>query len=118
MNADGTDQRRLTNTPDDELNPVWSLDGKQIAFMSEREHPLMSGALDIFAAGAAGGEAHKITKDTVFEGGAVWSPDGNSAAYMSNKEGEWNIYRMKADGSSVRRLTDSSADDLFPIWRP
>jgi Tol biopolymer transport system component len=119
MNADGSDQRALTTDKADELRAMWSLDGKQIAFVSERDHSITTGALDIWVVDADGEpNPRPLPSDTVFEGGMRWSPDGSQVLYVSNREGDWNIYVMDANGDNVRRLTDSDADDLFPVWRP
>jgi len=37
------------------------------------------------------------------------SPDGTRIAFASNRGRQWNIYVMNADGSDLRRLTDSQA---------
>ena len=39
MNADGSDQRRLTNQAGDESHPHWSPDGQRIVFNSARTTP-------------------------------------------------------------------------------
>lgn len=36
MNADGSNLTRLTNNPSADCNPIWSPDGKQILFTSNR----------------------------------------------------------------------------------
>jgi TolB protein len=37
---------------------------------------------------------------------------------MSNREGNWEIYRINADGSNLRRLTNNAANDGLPVWSP
>ena len=37
MNADGSAQTNLTNTPGNDLNPTWSPDGTRLAFDSDRD---------------------------------------------------------------------------------
>lgn len=39
-------------------------------------------------------------------------------AYTSNKDGNGEIYIMKPDGANQTRLTDNSAQDLYPSWSP
>ncbi|MCJ7570015.1 MAG: hypothetical protein MUO58_21095 [Anaerolineales bacterium] len=46
----------------------------------------------------------------------VWSPDGSLVAFHSSRDGNMEIYVMKANGSLVARLTDNEADDMFPAW--
>ena len=37
---------------------------------------------------------------------------------MSNREGNWEIYVMNVDGSSLKRLTSNSSIDGLPTWSP
>ena len=37
MNADGSDQTRLTTSPGTDTQPTWSPDGQQIAFRTDRD---------------------------------------------------------------------------------
>ncbi len=39
-------------------------------------------------------------------------------AFHSNRDGNWNIYVMKPDGSNQTRLTDNPAADSWPSWSP
>ncbi|NLE75741.1 MAG: hypothetical protein GX605_03170 [Chloroflexi bacterium] len=46
------------------------------------------------------------------------SPDGRTIAFMSQRDGNWEIYRIAADGSGLRRLTNHPAQDGVPAWSP
>jgi Tol biopolymer transport system component len=36
--------------------------------------------------------------------------------FVSDCDGNWEIYVIKADGSSLTQLTNYPADDLHPAW--
>ncbi|MBC7263177.1 MAG: PD40 domain-containing protein [Chloroflexi bacterium] len=38
--------------------------------------------------------------------------------FQSDRDGNWEIYRMKNDGSEQTRLTFNDADDTAPTWHP
>ena len=44
--------------------------------------------------------------------------DSGQIAFVSNRTGPQDIYIMDADGSNIRQLTASSADDQLPAWSP
>ncbi len=46
------------------------------------------------------------------------SPDGQQVVFMSRRDGNWEIYLIKADGSNLTRLTDDPATDGLPTWSP
>jgi TolB protein len=56
MNADGTSQTRLTDSPRDDNSTAWSPDGKQIAFVSWRDNNP-----DIFVMNADGTGVAQLT---------------------------------------------------------
>ncbi|MCP4543931.1 MAG: hypothetical protein GY832_43000 [Chloroflexi bacterium] len=102
MNADGTDPRRLTQTPNDEEGGTdWSPDGSQIVFTSSRES---LGRIRVM--NADGSNKHWLTT----KGGIdpAWSPDGDRIAFTREIHIDADIYVMNADGTNQQRLTHTS----------
>ena len=62
---------QLTTQDSYECSPVWSADGKQIAFASDRH-----GNMDIFTMAAEGGSATRLTYNSTNEVPQAFSPDG------------------------------------------
>ena len=58
MDADGRNQRNLSNNDSDEWGTSWSPDGKRIAFSSER-----NGNLDLYVMDANGGNQRRLTNN-------------------------------------------------------
>ena len=69
MNADGSGQTRLTDSPAWDANPSWSPDGGRIAFASERE-----GDLEVYVMNADGSSQTRLTDDPDGDILPSWSP--------------------------------------------
>ena len=67
---------RLTTQPSYEANPLWSPDGKTIAFSSDRH-----GNLDVYVMPAEGGSAKRLTYNTASEIPTAFTPDGKNVLY-------------------------------------
>jgi dipeptidyl aminopeptidase/acylaminoacyl peptidase len=76
-NADGSDATQLTFATKSSTNPLWSPDGKYLAFTSER-----SGKSNLFRLRVAGGEAEQLTDVKSGVGTFAWSPDGTQIAFV------------------------------------
>src|SRR2546430_1193376 len=68
MNADGTNQVRLTNNPVVDDHPTWSPDGTKIAFVSQRA----SGGFAIFVMNADGTNKVEITPVVFDNADPIW----------------------------------------------
>ena len=70
--------QRLTTVDSYESTPIWSPDGKTIAFASDR-----NGGQDIFTMSATGGKATQITFSSETETPESFTPDGKSIIFSA-----------------------------------
>jgi Tol biopolymer transport system component len=108
MNADGSNVRRLTNHPARDVSASWSPDGKQIAFMSDRD-----GGFDVYVMNADGSNVTRRTT-TGSSWFPVWSRDGTRLAFHVNRD----VHVTSSDGPGLQRLTTDPANGMYPTWSP
>lgn len=80
MNADGSEQIRLTNSEEVDLWPSWSPDGKYIAFTSYQDDNS-----EIYVMSADGSGQIRLTNNPARDFWPVWSPDGKHIAFISDR---------------------------------
>ena len=115
MDADGGNQRRLSNNRGWDWFPSWSPDGERIAFSSDREGNFEN--FDIYVMDADGGNQQKLTENHHEDSSPSWSPDGERITFSSRRDGNSNIYVMDADGGNQQRLSNNNhQDDFQPAW--
>lgn len=78
VNANGGRAVQLTTSSSYETQPVWSPDGRTLAFASDR-----NGNFDVFTMSAEGGVAKRITTNSAAEIPCAFSPDGNEIYYTA-----------------------------------
>lgn len=115
VNADGTELRDLTSSPDvDERYPTWSPDGTQLAFHGDAD-----GDYDIYVIDLASGEQRALTSNTAQDLGPDWSPDGRNIAFHTDLWGStYQIALVDLETSAIRQLTNSADINSFPAWSP
>jgi Tol biopolymer transport system component len=128
MDADGTNQTNLTNTPDtNEGQPAWSPDGTKIAFTGPGDfNEDGSGGLgDVYVMDVDGTDRTNLTDTPDFlEFQPSWAPSGAQITFVRQLPGEiiseqLDIFVMDANGQiPATNLTNTDASERDPAWSP
>lgn len=78
VNANGGKALQITTNAAYDGDPVWSPDGKQIAFATDR-----NGNFDVYLVAAEGGVAQRITTNSATEIPLAFSPDGKEIYFSA-----------------------------------
>jgi len=89
MNADGTDQTRLTWDGKGDRAPRFSPDGKKIVFWS-----LASGYPNICMINADGSNRTQLTSSSYQDAYPSWSPNGKKIIFESDRGGKFDIWQL------------------------
>lgn len=113
--AAGGEAKRLTTAESYESVPVWSPDGKSIAFASDR-----NGGQDIYIMEAKGGPACQLTFHSVSEIPQGFTPDGKYVVYSANIQAPaasliypssrmGQLYKVPAEGGRPQQILGTPA---------
>ena len=134
-NRDGSNLKRLTDTPGYDAEASYSPDGTRIVFCSLRDaypkdqlspkdlkqlevDPAYFG--DIYIMNADGSDQTRLTNAPGYDGGPFFTPDGRHIVWrhFTPDGSQADIYTMQIDGSNVRRLTDFKSMSWAPYFHP
>ncbi|HEX7077737.1 MAG TPA: M28 family peptidase [Candidatus Eisenbacteria bacterium] len=128
-NPDGSNAKKLVDSPGYDAEATWCHRGGKIVFTSTRD-----GDLDLYTMDEAG-DVKRLTHEPGYDGGAFYSPDCREIVYRASrpkgeelkeyerllKQGlirphELEVYVMKADGTGARQLTHNGAANFCPTY--
>ena len=111
IRPDGTGLKMLTEGKASSGFASWSPDGKRLVYrvMGEGQQGLRIFNLE---------DSRITTLTNEYDTFPMWSPRGNVIAFCSFRDGDFDIYTMRTDGSDVRKLTSSHGNDAHPAWSP
>ena len=126
MDRDGSNQRRLTATPDWDGSPEWSADGRTLYFYSARPREIVGpptspilgqeGGFRIWAMDADGANPRAVTPEGIEALAPAVMADGRIAYQKRTGFARWSIESVAADGSAPRAEGDTATDYWLPAF--
>lgn len=110
VEAIGGVARPITMHEAHDAYPVFSPDGRWIAFSSNRH-----GQYDVFVSPAYGGKAKRLTFDSAHDIAVGWTPDSKNVVFQSTRSTgfPWapGLYSISVDGGQEKKLPFEEAKD-------
>jgi TolB protein len=114
MDADGKNERRISDGAHNDNFPDWSPDNRSIAFISDRD-----GNEDVYVMASDGTGVRSLAPHPARDLHPYWSPDGRTILFNSMRDVErFQIYSVRADGTALKRLTTSPDDQTCARLSP
>jgi Tol biopolymer transport system component len=128
---DGSQARRLTETPGYDAEATWCPKGGKLVFTSARD-----GDLDLYEMSETGA-VKRLTNTPGYDGGAFYSPDCSEIVWRASRPTAaaltefrellskglvrptaLELFVAKADGTGVRQITKNGAANFCPYFHP
>lgn len=105
----------MTSLEGFELDPAFSPDGNQLAFVWDGGG---DGFFHLYVKLVSGGDALQLTDAPADDRYPVWSPDGREIAFARRSESGYEVRTVPALGGAERRLAESTAIPDGLDWSP
>jgi TolB protein len=102
----------FTTIVDDGVNngfPSWSSDGKQIVYKHGKHLVIRT---------LADGKTVPLTDGAHYDNFPQWQPHGNTIVFTSDRDGRFELYSIRPDGTNLKRLTNVAGSNAHSAWSP
>lgn len=121
IQASGTGERRLTQRPGGDYNGPASPDGRELLLISVTESAAgarQSLHLIPLAGESAAPQSRSLGPPRLVVRNPAWTPDGAFVVFEGDSPSYRDLYRIRRDGSGLRRLTDNPEGNFEPAVAP
>jgi TolB protein len=109
INADGSGLQELTSGADNNAFPSYSPDGNRLVFRSFGKNGQGLRIMNL--------ETRAVTTLTSdYDNFPLWSPRGDLIMFARQIDGAYDIFTIKPDGTSLKRLTNGKGNDAHMSW--
>ncbi len=118
MDADGSNQHRLTNWAGYDGGPFFSPDGKRIVWRHFQENGAVA---DVYTMKIDGSDVQRVTDFSAMSWAPYFHPSGKYILFASNKLGfaNFEVYMVDATGKKEPvRITHTDGFDGLPVFSP
>jgi Tol biopolymer transport system component len=113
IRPDGNQLTPLTTETGNAGMPSWSPDGTQVVYRFVDGSTRGLRILDVAAK-----TTRALETGSSYDTFPSWSPRGDWIAFTSKRDGDYEIYRIKPDGTQLQRLTRLPGPDAHPSFSP
>jgi Tol biopolymer transport system component len=107
-------ERRLTDSPAQDVNPSWSPSNDRIVFQSDRD-----GLWQIYELELASNQLQRLSDGKYNDENPQYSSDGQWISFNSVRDSGKNvIFVMAADGSGTTAISDPGGNSSNKVWSP
>jgi TolB protein len=107
IKPDGSGYREIAEEGVNNGFPSWSPDGNRLVYKRGKHLVIQS---------IADGKIVPLTDGAHYDNFPKWSPKGDAILFTTDRDGDFELYTIRPDGSGLRRLTNSPGNDAHSIW--